>query len=190
MDNVLILPHPLPENNQVAVYCSFSGQSRYIDQLRPPGSSPQWPRINNTAVRQGQLCWAMLLLENIRSDHDHRSQKRRESPHAVQGKSSLRSNHRPVDDSFLFEACCLISFRACSNLGVGTNLEGFLRSLAIVAEKVSASCPVRTGVAAMGSAMANLLYKLWSLFLCIEWPLYLLKLINSKKLRFSRKDGR
>jgi len=50
-----------------------------------------------------------------------------------------------------------MSFRACSNLGVGTNLEGFLRSFSMVAEKALASCPVRTGVAAMGNAIAYLL---------------------------------
>jgi len=37
-------------------------------------------------------------------------------------------------------------------------MEGFLRSFSMVTEKSLASCPVRTGVAAMGNAIVHLLY--------------------------------
>jgi hypothetical protein len=100
----------------------------------------------------------------------HRNQRRRVFLYVGQDQSGGESNHRPADDFFLFEACCLMSSRACSNLGVGPNLVGFLRSFSMVTEKVLASCPVRTGVAAMGNAIAYLLctfYRHVRVFICM-----------------------
>lgn len=75
---------------------------------------------------------------------------------SVSSSSILRSPNVHQRIHF-FAKFSLIFFSACSSLGVDVNVAGVFKSLEMVSKNCFASCPSKTGVAPIGSAMAFLL---------------------------------